>query len=179
MEKQEQYLALRARFIDYTDKLMKLQGELRDLGAKQDALDNAAFKAEALGESGVKGKREEAERNAARISAIKAEIEKPRRAIEILEKEMKKIEVEIAEEIRTQHRPDMEKAYRAYVKTLREAAAAEVEIERVQEAANEAGRLVGIVWNINLEPTGSIRQGVQVLVGQTIVRAKMNDYDVA
>ena len=179
MEKQKQYRMMMAGFVGYIDKQTKLQDELRDREAKQGALDEAALRAEVLGEPDVKGKRETAESNAARVGVIKGEIEKSRRSAEILDQEMKKIVDGVMDEIRAQHRPNMEKAYRSYIKTLREAAAAEVEIQRVEEEATEAARSVGITSNINLEPTGGIAFGIREFVGQAVARAKLNDYDAA
>jgi serine/threonine-protein kinase RIO1 len=133
----------------------------------------------------VRGKRETAENNAVRIGIIKGEIEKCRKSAEILQQEIEKITGEVIDEILSQHRPHMEKAYRGCIKALREAAAAEAEVERVQETADEVGRTMGVgsalgrfTAAIQLEPTGTIRFGIRERVGQAIERAKLNDYNV-
>jgi hypothetical protein len=160
----------------------RLQKELRECDAQQDDLGGKVLKAELLDEPDLKEKRAAAVSNAARIIVVEDEIKKSKKSAEILDQELKKIEGEVVNEIRAQHRPAMQVANHAYLKALRAAAAAEVEIERVQELANAAGAAQGIAATINLETTGTIRVGtrrwMRDLADQAEARAKLNGFDV-
>lgn len=177
MEIQKQYQQLKTALVGYRDKLANLQTELTRREGEQDDLENGALRAEVLGEADAGRKRDAADGNSSRSVFIRGEIERSLKAIAILEAEIQKITNVVLDELRGQHRPNMEKAYRAYVKKLREAAAAESEIRRVQEAADNAARSFGIALQLTLEPTGPIRCGLPDLIPPALERARLNGYD--
>lgn len=110
MEIQKQYQQLKAALVGYRDKLANLQTELTRREGEQDDLENGALRAEVLGEADAGRKRDAADGNSSRSVFIRGEIESSLKAIAILEAEIQKITNEVLDELRGQHRPNMEKA---------------------------------------------------------------------
>ena len=177
MDALKQYRKMRSAQAEYEDKTRRYGAELKSREGGQAALDEGALRAEVLGEPDARNKRGAADENAAKVKILRAEAAKAKRSAEILEEEIQKLVDGAVDELLAQYRPEMEKAYRVFIKTLREAAAAERRIEEIQNAAVAAAAESGLSRSINLEPTGSVRIGITNQVRLAEERARLNQYD--
>ncbi|GEM_PF-4279817 len=178
MKATEKYRKLCGARAEYGSKAEASREELATRQAKQKMLEEAALRAEVLGEPDARAKQAAAADNRLFTSRLQADIEKAKAAITILDGEISGLSAGVIDEIREKFSPEMERAYRVYLKAIRETAAAEQNIQRVVDAANEEAAAAGVRGHINLEPTGSVRIGIRDQVVMAERRAKLNGYDV-
>jgi len=178
MEKQKQLRQILTGLDSYKGKAAEKEAEIKALEAKQSGLAEAALRAEVLGDPDWRTKKAAAESNETRLAAAKAEHEKSKKAIEILNAELPALEVGVMDEIRAQFQPVLEKALRAFVKSLRETAATERQIETIQKDAEDTLQSLGIRRTFYLEVTGSAKLGLTEKLGQVVARCKLNNFQV-
>ncbi len=179
MEKLERYQELRTRLAHYERHNADLSAELQAVGATQETLRKEVLRAEVLGDSGWKDKKAEAERNYQRGQRLNDERTAGIRAVGILQEELDRIANEVAEDIRGRFRPLFEKAMRAFIGKLKDAAASEARVKDVLRECEETFAGLGIDRPLGIEWSGSAAtERMDELVSRVVDRCKLNGIDV-
>ena len=139
---------------DYEVRHSKLEADLKAKKDKQNELDDEALKAEILESKDLKKKQAVSDENREGIKAIKEEIEKVQRIIELLRKERSGFESEALKEIQKAYRPRLEQSLKEFYAKLKELNEAELAIEQIRNEALDEARDLGISSGVGLEKSG-------------------------
>ena len=139
---------------DYEVRHSKLEAGLKAKKDKQNELDDEALKAEILESKDLKKKQATADENREGIKAIKEEIEKVQRIIELLRKERSGFESEALKEIQKAYRPRLEQSLKAFFEKLKELNEAELTVAKIRDEASDEARNLGISSGVGLERSG-------------------------